>query len=249
MALLVDMKNIHKWFGSVHALRGVDFYVNYSEGVGLIGDNGAGKSTLIKILTGVLRQDKGEIFFKGKKVNFSSPKEARDNGIETIYQEQALADDLSVKRNLFMGKEPLRYIGPIGFLDHKKMEEESRRILMELGLKIPSMDQEARFCSGGERQGIAIARAMYFKADLVILDEPTRGLGITGVQRVLELLEELKRRGIAFIFISHNLYHVYPVVDRFVILARGKKIADLLKKDTSISELTELLTKSVSLAE
>lgn len=249
MSYLVEMKNIHKWFGSVHALRGVDFSVNCSEGVGLIGDNGAGKSTLIKILTGVLRQDKGEIFFKGKKVDFSSPREARDSGIETIYQEQALADDLSVRRNLFMGKEPLKYIGPIGFLDHKKMREESRRILMELGLKIPSMDQEARFCSGGERQGIAIARAMYFNADLVILDEPTRGLGITGVQRVLELLEELKRRKIAFIFISHNLYHVYPVVDRFIILARGKKIADLLKKDTSISELTELLIKSASLAE
>lgn len=240
---LVEMKNIHKWFGKVHALKGVDFSVYPSEVVALVGDNGAGKSTLIKILTGVLSQDEGEIYFDGKKVKFSSPREARDNGIETIYQEQALADDLSVARNMFMGKELQRSVGFIKLLDHKNMKKESEKILRELGLSISSMDQEARFCSGGERQGIAIARAMYFKAKLVIMDEPTRALGVTAVQRVLELIKELKRRGISVIFITHNLYHAYAVADRFVVLVRGEKVGDCLKEDTSIEELTELLIK------
>ncbi len=238
---LVEMKNIHKWFGKVHALMGVDLSVNPSEIVGLVGDNGAGKSTLIKILTGVLSKNEGEIYFNGKKIKFSSPREARDNGIETIYQEQALADDLSVTRNLFMGKELQKSIGPIKLLNHKKMKKESENILSGLGLSISSMDQETRFCSGGERQGIA--RAMYFKAKLVILDEPTRALGVAGVRRVLELVKELKSRGIASIFITHNLHHVYPVADRFVILVRGKKVGDCLKKDTSINKLINLMIK------
>lgn len=240
---LVEMKNIHKWFGKVHALMGVDFSVNPSEIVGLVGDNGAGKSTLIKILTGVLSKNEGEIYFNGKKIKFSSPRDARKNGIETIYQEQALADDLSVTRNLFMGKELQKSIGPIKLLDHKKMKKASEDILSELGLSISSMEQETRLCSGGERQGIAIARAMYFKAKLVILDEPTRALGVAGVRRVLKLVKELKSRGIASIFITHNLHHVYPIADRFVILVRGKKVGDCLKKDTSISKLINLMIK------
>jgi len=243
VSALVEMKNIHKWFGSVHALKGVDFYVNPSEIVGLVGDNGAGKSTLIKILTGVIPADKGEIYFNGKKISFSSPREARDNGIETIYQEQALADDLSVTRNLFLGKEIQKSIGPIKLLDHKKMKKESERILSELGLKIPSMDQEVRFCSGGEREGIAIARAMYFKAKLVILDEPTRALGVAAVRRVLSLVKELKSRGIASVFISHNLHHVYSIADRIVVLVRGEKVEDIPKKETSIRELTKLIIR------
>ncbi|MCD6247990.1 MAG: sugar ABC transporter ATP-binding protein [Hadesarchaea archaeon] len=243
VSALVEMKNIHKWFGSVHALKGVDFYVNPSEIVGLVGDNGAGKSTLIKILTGVIPADKGEIYFNGKKISFSSPREARDNGIETIYQEQALADDLSVTRNMFLGKEIQKSIGPIKLLDHKKMKKESERILSELGLKIPSMDQEVRFCSGGEREGIAIARAMYFKAKLVILDEPTRALGVAAVRRVLSLVKELKSRGIASVFISHNLHHVYSIADRIVVLVRGEKVEDIPKKETSIRELTKLIIR------
>ena len=242
-SLLVDMRNIHKWFGSVHALRGVNFRVGYAESVGLVGDNGAGKSTLVKILSGVYKPDAGEIYFKGRKVCFSSPREARESGIETIYQEQALADDLSVVRNLFMGRELVKRVGPFKLLDHDRMRREGRKILNELGLKIPSMDQEVRYCSGGERQGIAIARAMYFKADLVILDEPTRGLGIKGVRRVLDFIRELKKNGIATIFVSHNLYHVYPVVDRFVILVRGRVVADVPKEKTSVDELAEIIAE------
>ena len=137
---LVKMKNIHKWFGAVHALKGVDLNVEEGEAVGLIGDNGAGKSTLIKILTGVLQKDEGEIFWKGDKTEFKSPQEARQNGIETVYQEQALAPDLSVKRNIFMGSEPTRGWGPFQFLDHGKMEKESEKMMKELEMNIGSMD-------------------------------------------------------------------------------------------------------------
>jgi len=242
-SVLVEMKNIHKWFRKVHALRGVDFNVNQSEVVGLIGDNGAGKSTLIKILAGVFPPDEGEIFFMGKRVKFSSPNDARNYGIETIYQEQALADDLSIARNIFMNREPQKSIGPIKLLDYKKMKKESSKALSQLGMRISSMDQEARFCSGGERQGIAIARAMYFKAQLVILDEPTRALGVAGVQRVLDFVKELKNIGIAVIFITHNLYHVFPIADRFVVFVRGKKVEDIPKRDTSISKLAEVIVK------
>lgn len=238
---LLKMENIHKRFKSVHALRGVNFNVNQSEIVGLIGDNGAGKSTLIKVLTGVYSMDKGKVFFKGKKVKFRSPKEARDSGIETIYQEMTLADDMSVARNMFIGKELLKSIGPIKLLDLKKMKKESERTLRELGLNIQSVDQEARFCSGGERQGIAIARAMYFKASLVILDEPTRALGPKGVNRVIEFAKELKRKGIASVYISHEFHHIYPIADRFVVLSRGKVIYDVLKKDISLDELTKVV--------
>lgn len=241
---LVEMKNIHKWFGSVHALKGVDFSVDYSEPVGLVGDNGAGKSTLVKILSGFLKKDEGTIRFKGEKVEFSSPNDARNSGIETIYQEQALADDLSVRRNLFMGKEPTRGFGPIRLLDHGLMRRESISILEELGMRIGSMDQEVGTCSGGERQGIAIARAMYFKADLVILDEPTRALGAKGVKRVLELVSELKERGIATIFIAHNLYHVWPVVERVVVLVQGEKLMEKPKSETSIDEITETMLRT-----
>lgn len=243
MALL-EMKNIHKWFGSVHALRGVDFHVNQSEIVGLVGGNGAGKSTLIKIIMGVYQADEGEIFFRGKKVNFSSPREARKSGIEAIYQEMALADDLSVARNLFMGRElEKKLVGPIRLLDLKNMKKESEKVLRRFGMNIQSMDQEIRFCSGGERQAIAVARAMRFKASLVILDEPTSALSPVGLKRVIRFIEELKRMGIASIYISHEFYHPYPIVDRFVVLSRGEKTFDVLKKDISIDELTKTIVE------
>lgn len=237
---IVEMSGIYKSFGRVYALKGVDFDVNRGEVVGLVGNNGAGKSTLIKILSGLLPADKGEIFLNGKKVHFSSPREARKNGIETVYQEQALADDLSVARNLFMGKEPLRWVGPIRLLDHRTMEKKSKEMSHELHLDIDP-DKEVRFCSGGEQQGIAIARAIHFKANLIILDEPTRALGVAATHRVLDLVRNLKERGIACILISHNLYHVYPVSDRIVVLKQGMKLEDILKENTSIDELTQLM--------
>jgi len=239
--LLVRMVNIHKWFGRVYALRGVDFEVYRGETVGLIGDNGAGKSTLIKILSGYHQADQGEIYFEGQKVRISSPRDARKLGIETVYQEQALAPNLSIARNIFMGREPVRRWG---IIDRKVMNEESMKALANLGLRLRSPDLPVVTLSGGERQGVAIARALHFKAKLVILDEPTVALSVKEVEEVLEFVRQLQREGISVIFITHNLYHAYDIAERFVVMARGKKMADVKKKDTSPEELSQLVIKS-----
>lgn len=239
---LVEMVNIHKWFSGVCALRGVDFSVGYGEVVGLVGDNGAGKSTLIKILSGVYPPDEGKIYFEGKERHFSSPREARALGIETIYQEAAMVPKMSVMRNIFMGRELPRFrIGPLAYLDIPKMEKESMEALERVDLRLRSPHASVDELSGGQRQGVAIARAMYFKSKLVILDEPTNNLSVKESERVLEFVRELKKQGISSIFISHNLYHVYPVADRIVVLSHGEKIGDSRKEETSVEEITKLM--------
>ena len=235
---LVKMMGIHKWFGKVHALKGVDFEVKYSQVVGLVGDNGAGKSTLIKVLSGVHIADKGEIYFEGEKVNITSPAYARRLGIETVYQEQALAPNMSISRNIFMGREPTT---SFGFMDKKRMNEESINSLGSLGLYLRSPEIPIAVLSGGQRQGVAIVRALHFKAKLVVLDEPTIALSVKETQEVLAFIERLREEGISVIFITHNLYHVFPVADRFVVLTRGEKTADVRKGDMSVDELTELI--------
>ena len=237
--LFLIMENIHKFYGSVHALRGVDFEVGSNEIVGLIGDNGAGKSTLIGIIAGSIQKSRGRIFVEGKEVDIPSVKAARDLGIETLYQDQAVVDIMSVAKNIFLGREPLRP-GLIKLMDMGKMRKEAEGITKSLGLNIASPDQEVRFCSGGDRQGVAISRAMYFKAELVILDEPTAALSVVGVQKVLEFVRQLKDSGASAIFISHNLHHVYPIADRIVVLSKGKKVADVRKDETSIEELEQI---------
>lgn len=240
---LVKVVNMHKWFGKVHALRGVDFEVNHSEVVGLVGDNGAGKSTLIKVLSGFHSVDKGEIYFEGEKVNITSPRQARKLGIETVYQEQALAPNMSISRNIFMGREP---ITRLGFLNKKTMGNGSVEALESIELHLRSSDTLIAMLSGGERQGVAIARALHFKAKLVILDEPTIALSIKEAQQVLEFIKQLKNERIATIFITHNLYHVFPVAERFVILNRGERVADVRKEDISIDKLSELIVRPPS---
>ena len=240
---LARMTGVEKWFGKVQALKGVDFEVRPSEVVGLVGDNGAGKSTLIKVLSGYHLADKGEIYFEGKRVNIASSHDARKLGIETVYQEQALAPNMSISRNIFMGREPAK---PLGFMDKKSMDRESMEALESIGLHLRSPDALITTLSGGERQGVAIVRALHFKAKLVILDEPTIALSVKEAQEVLDFIKQLKREGISVIFITHNLYHVFPSADRFVVLARGEKIADVEKKDTSVDELVELIVKPPS---
>lgn len=240
---LVKVVNMHKWFGKVHALRGVDFEVNHSEVVGLVGDNGAGKSTLIKVLSGFHSVDKGEIYFEGERVNITSPRQARKLGIETVYQEQALAPNMSISRNIFMGREP---ITRLGFLNKKTMGNGSVEALESIELHLRSSDTLIAMLSGGERQGVAIARALHFKAKLVILDEPTIALSIKEAQQVLEFIKQLKNERIATIFITHNLYHVFPVAERFVILNRGERVADVRKEDISIDKLSELIVRPPS---
>lgn len=237
---LLRMDGINKWYGSVHALKNIDFAVYPGEIVGLVGDNGAGKSTLVEIITGVHSQTAGDIFWKGEQVDISSVNEARKLNIETVFQDQAVVEDRSVAQNLFLGRELTTGVGPVKVLDKETMRTEAEKITRELGLDIASPDQEVRFCSGGEKQGVAIARAMYFDADLVILDEPTTALAISGVRKVLDFVEQLKEAGTSVIFITHNLPHAYRICDRFVVFSRGDKVGDLLKEDTDTDELEEM---------
>jgi len=239
---LVKLVNIHKWFGRVSALEGVDLSADYNEIVGLVGDNGAGKSTLIKILSGVYSPDKGEIRWEGKKINFSSPKDAIKLGIETIHQEAALVDKMNIMRNIFIGREPVIRFGPMGWLNMKKMASESMRALEGVALYLRSPQALVEELSGGQRQGVAIARAMYFKTKLLILDEPTNNLSVKESKRILRSVTELKDQGISSVFITHNLYHVYPIADRIVVLSHGKKVGEFRKEETSIDDLTEMIT-------
>ena len=239
---LIRCSRLHKWYGGVHALKGVDFHLGHSEVVGLVGDNGAGKSTLIKILSGAHRPHSGQIFFQGNPVSFNSPRDAMDLGIETIYQYNALAPTLSIARNLFIGREPITMrLGRIGAMDFRRMKREAMTALRDVGLQLRSPDTPVEELSGGERQGVTIARAMYFKSKVLILDEPTNHLSIKETNRVLGWVEGLKAQGITAIFITHNLHHVFPIADRLCVLARGEKIAEMRQAETSIDELTELI--------
>jgi simple sugar transport system ATP-binding protein len=238
---LVQMIDIHKSFGEIVALDQINFEVGYNEVVGLLGDNGAGKSTLIKILTGYHSPDKGEMYFKGKKVEDFSVAKARDLGIETVYQEKALADQQSLWRNIFMGRET---INNAGFLGIKEMKAETSKVMVELmgfTSTAVSPDSVVKTMSGGERQGVAIARALYFEAELIILDEPTMSLSLSETKKVLEFVEQIKKAGKSCIFIDHNVYHVYPVADRIVVLDRGHIAGQFLKKDISLEDLVERL--------
>lgn len=237
---LLMMTGINKYFGKVHALEDIDFKINEAENVGLVGDNGAGKSTLIKIISGYHRAEKGQIYFEGKKVRISSPKDSRALGIETVYQEQALAPDLSISRNIFMGREPAT---ALGFLRKRVMDEESMDALKSMGLHLRSPNINISTLSGGERQGVAIARAFYFEAKLVILDEPTMALSVKEVREVFNFVNQLKRKGISVIFITHNLHQVFTISDRIVVLSHGKKLVDIKKKDTNVDDLSEIIVR------
>jgi simple sugar transport system ATP-binding protein len=241
---LLNMEGVTKTFsnGKVCAVDDVDFYVKHNEVVGLLGDNGAGKSTLIKLINGFHIPDKGKIYFEGERVKFHSPKEARDTGIETAYQNLALVNLLNISRNFFMGRELQRKVGPLTFLDKKKMNEISAEFMSEVGLEnIRDMNQSVNFLSGGERQAISIGRAHYFGARLLILDEPTAALSVMETEWVLSLVEQAKNRGLSVILITHNAYEAYGVSDRFVVLRHGKNYANINKEDTEAKELVEII--------
>ena len=237
---LLKMVGIHKWFGRVHALEGVDFEVKKGEIVGLCGDNGAGKSTLIKVASGYHHADEGQIYFEGKEVRMNSPHDARSLGIETVYQEQALALQLSIARNIFMGREPT---GVLGLMDQKTMNAESMQALANMGLKLRSPHALVAALSGGQRQGVAIARAMHFQAKLVILDEPTIALGVKEVREVLDFVRHLKSQGAAAVVITHTLHHVFSVADRIVVIAHGMTLADIPTRETTVDKLSDIIAR------
>jgi simple sugar transport system ATP-binding protein len=238
---LVKLCNIKKSFGHVEVLKGINLEINTNEVVGLLGDNGAGKSTLIKIITGVHQPDSGDLYWKGEKlVNFSVAK-ARDIGIETVFQERALSEEHSLWRNIFMGRE---ITSRWGFIDVKREKEKTERIMKEyMGFTSSALTTDAvvRTMSGGEKQGVAIARALHFEADLIILDEPTTGLSLSETQKVLGFVDDIKKKGKSCIFITHNIYHVYPVADRIVVLDRGSVVGQFRKDEISLEELVNRL--------
>jgi simple sugar transport system ATP-binding protein len=234
---------MNKWYGGIHALIDVSIDIKKGESVGLVGDNGAGKSTFIKILSGVHKQDSGNFYFDDKLTHIKNAKDSMRLGIETIYQDSALAPTLSIARNLFVGREPTNYnIGSFGLMDRSKMATEALDAIKRVELDLRSADDLVETLSGGERQGVVIARALYFRTKVLIMDEPTNHLSVKETAKVLNWIEKLKSEGTTCIFITHNLHHVYPVSDRLIVFARGEKIADVYKKDTSIEELTRMIT-------
>lgn len=241
---VVEMVNISKTFGEVAALRNVNFHVGTNEIVGLLGDNGAGKSTLVKIITGYHRPDSGgEIYWKGQKVEHLSVARAREIGIEVVYQERALADLQSLWRNIFMGRE---LANRWGILDLKAMANETSK-LMQTAMGFTSAavtpDSVVGTFSGGERQGVAITRALYFQAELIILDEPTMGLSLSETKKCLDFVAGIKAAGKSAIFIDHNIVHVYPVADRIVVLDRGAVAGQFMKGELTFDELIDRLTR------
>lgn len=245
---LVRMENIHKSFGEVRALQGVDFQVESNEVVGLVGDNGAGKSTLIKILNGLYPFDAGRLYIKNNEIdpNRYSVRKAQELGIETVYQDSALGEKQSVWRNIFIGRE---LTTRLGFLRIAKMEQDTNMIMTDfLGLRGAgvSADSAVSTMSGGERQGIVIGRAMYFDADLVILDEPTRALSVKEIGKVLNFVQGVKERGKSCVYISHTISLIYSVSDRFVILERGKVTAEYTRDEISEGELMKQLIHHAS---
>lgn len=237
-------EGLTKWYGGVLALK--DVSVEFGRGpeiTGLVGDNGAGKSTLIKILSGAHPADSGRIFVEGEEIGIRSPRDSMNAGIETIYQYTAMVPQMSIARNIFIGREIVR--GPklfgLGMLDKRKMGKIAVDALNKVELHLRSPDTPVQELSGGERQGVAIARAIHFRSKMLILDEPTNHLSVKETNKVLEFVQQLREQGISSIFISHNLHHVYPISDRVVVMARGEKIADVAKADTSVEELTRMI--------
>jgi simple sugar transport system ATP-binding protein len=236
------LKGVSKTFGEVQALHDVNFEVGTNEIVGLLGDNGAGKSTLVKILTGYHQPDPGgEVYLKGKKVDHLSVARARDLGIEVVYQERALADQQSLWRNIFMGRELSNRWGRLDLAAMRAETEKLMSTLMGFTSSAVTPESVVGTFSGGERQGVAITRALYFKAELIILDEPTMGLSLSETKKCLDFVAGIKAAGKAAIFIDHNIFHVYPVADRIVVMDRGTVAGQFMKNELTLQELIDRL--------
>ncbi|MBA7627850.1 Fructose import ATP-binding protein FrcA [subsurface metagenome] len=246
MEPLLEVKNITKRFGGLTAVDNMDMEVFPGEVVGLLGDNGAGKSTLIKVISGVYHADAGTIFFEGKEVRIDNPMDALRIGIETLYQDLALAENLNVYSNIFLGREKLkRFLGLINVLDHDYMLNESKKVLDRLEIEVPSLKNQIRTLSGGQRQAVAISRSIYWNAKFLILDEPTAALGVAEQKNVLDLVKTLSSQGVPVIIISHQLHDVFSVATRLVIMRRAKKVAERITKDTTTDEIVGLIVGSL----
>ncbi len=244
---LLELDNITKYYGNILALRDVSTYVNAGEVTCVLGDNGAGKSTFIKILSGVHQQTEGTIHMNGEEVRFASPRDALAKGIATVYQDLAMVPLMSVWRNFFLGSEPTKSVGPLRWIDKAAAKRIAKSVMAKMGIDIRDTEQPVGTLSGGERQSVAIARAGYFGAKVLILDEPTSALGVKQSGVVLKRIVDARNRGLAVIFITHNPRHAYPVGNRFLILNRGQSMGSFAKEEISIDELTRLMAGGAEL--
>ena len=242
---LLRMSNICKNFGEIRALNNVNLVLNQGDILGLVGDNAAGKSTLMKILSGVYLPDKGEIFLEGRKVEFRYPKDSRGLGIEMIYQDLAVADNMDIVENIFLGVELERPTlgGLIKVIDRKRMERESWETLEKLRINIDSVNAKVETLSGGQRQSVAIARTIRSNAKVIVMDEPTASLGVSEVEMLLNLIKQLKEKNTAIIFVSHRLYDIFKVGDRIMVLKHGECVEDKKVEDTNMDEIRELMIR------
>jgi fructose transport system ATP-binding protein len=241
--IILETRGLTKRYGGVHALEEADFTLRAGEHVAVVGDNGAGKSTFVRQITAVEQKSAGQIFFNGHEVHFANPLAAREAGIETVFQTLALADDLDVPSNLFLGREMFKFrLGPFSILDRKAMRERTMEALKKTAVKIPNVDNPIRNMSGGQRQCVAIARAAAFASKLIIMDEPTAALGVQETGQVENIIRGLKERGVPLILISHNLRQVFDLVDRIVVFRRGRIVASLNKNETDGNDIVSYIT-------
>ncbi|WP_071795337.1 ATP-binding cassette domain-containing protein [Natronohydrobacter thiooxidans] len=238
---IVEMRDIEKHFGPVIALNGVSFDIRPGECHCLLGDNGAGKSTFIKTMSGVHKPTRGEILFEGRRMDFASPRDAMEAGIATVYQDLAMIPLMSVTRNFWMGREPLKRVGPLSFMDFARANEVTMEEMRKMGINLRSPDQAVGTLSGGERQTVAIARAVYFGAKVLILDEPTSALGVRQTANVLATIDKVRKSGIGVVFITHNVRHAMAVGDRFTVLNRGKTLGTAQRGQITPEELQDLM--------
>ena len=241
-AAILAVRGVSKYFGAVQALTNVSMDVFPGEVVALAGDNGAGKSTLIKAISGVFKHDEGEILLDGRPISFATPQEARDSGIETIYQDLALADNLSIGANIFLGREPMtKLFGFLPVIDRKQMAAVAQATMERLDFHVTRLDAPVAAFSGGQRQAVAIGRAIHWNARLVIMDEPTAALGVPEQRKVMGLIQQLKAAGKGVIFISHNLSDIFEVADRIVVFRRGENAGERQPRETTGDEIVRMM--------
>lgn len=241
--IILETRGLTKHYGGVHALDDANFVLHAGEHVAVVGDNGAGKSTFVRQITAVEQRTAGKVFFDGQDVSFAGPLDAREAGIETVFQTLALADDLDVPSNLFLGRELFKLrLGPFSILDHKTMRARTLEALAKTAVKIPNVDNPIRNMSGGQRQCVSIARTAAFASKLVIMDEPTAALGVQETAQVENIIRGLKDRGVPLILVSHNLRQVFDLVDRIVVFRRGRIVASLRKDETDGNDIVSYIT-------
>ena len=243
---ILGVSGLSKHFGGVHALDEVSFDLSPGDVLALAGDNGAGKSTLIKLISGVHHPDGGEMHFRGASYAPENPRDARNHGIETIYQDLALADNLDVGANIFLGREPVdRWLGLFPVIDRVHMRRDALEVLrnLDIDIPVPSLGQPVRLLSGGQRQAVAIGRAIYWNAEVLIMDEPTAALGVPEQRKVMSLINNLREKKIAVIFISHNLNDIFAATDRIVVLRRGRKVGECLTGEVEREEIVRMMVQ------